>query len=116
MDLQLKRIRIERGISQAEMAKKLGIKTSRYGTWERGERMMNLEQAFNCAVILGCTIDEIAGMPQRGGLSPDERELVGAYRDVTFPGKRAMMVNARAVRDEYVEKTIRVKFGKQAHR
>lgn len=43
--------------------------------------MMNLEQAYNCAVALGCTIDEIAGMPPRGELESDERKLVGDYRD-----------------------------------
>ena len=36
MNLQLKKLRTEKGFSQDEMANMLGIKTSRYGTWERG--------------------------------------------------------------------------------
>lgn len=62
MNLQLKQIRKMRGLSQEDMADRLGVKVSRYGTWERGERMMSVEQAFNCAIILECTLDEIAGL------------------------------------------------------
>ena len=67
MELQLERIRKSRGIKQAEMARKLSslmgkeIKTRTYGSWERQEVTMNLEQAYYCAVALDCTIDEIAG-------------------------------------------------------
>lgn len=89
MNLQLKRIRIDRGFSQEELAQKLGIKTSRYGTWERGERMMNLEQAYNCAVALGCTIDEIAGMPPRGCTYADagQRQINDQYEDMNARGR-----------------------------
>lgn len=67
MELQLKRIRKSRGIKQAEMARKLSslmgkeIKTRTYGSWERQEVTMDLEQAYYCAIALDCTIDEIAG-------------------------------------------------------
>lgn len=111
MKLQLKRIRESKGISQKEMAELLTsamgriIKVRTYGSWERQEVGIDVEQAYYCAIVLGCTIDEIAGMPPRDGLDADEREIVEAYRSVTFPGKRAMMVNARAVREEYVEKS-----------
>lgn len=66
MEIHLKDLRKNRGLSQEEMAEKLSVKTSRYGTWERGERMLSLAQAFDCAVILNCSIDEIAGhtLPQ----------------------------------------------------
>lgn len=81
MDLQLQRIRKAAGLSQDDMANALGIKKRTYASWERKEAMLNLEQAYYCAIALNCTIDEIAGMPPRGELSQDERELVDAYRD-----------------------------------
>ena len=59
MKLQLKAIRVERGLTQDEMAEKLGIKSRTYGSWERGEVMLNLEQAYNCACVLKCTIDDL---------------------------------------------------------
>lgn len=61
MNLQLKKIRTEKGYSQEKMAQLLHIKTSRYGTWERGERAISFSQAIDCADILGCTLDELAG-------------------------------------------------------
>lgn len=64
MDLQLKRIRKMRGVKQGEIARELGVKTSRYGTWERGERNMSFPQACAIADILDCTLDEIAGREQ----------------------------------------------------
>ena len=59
MKLRLKAIRTERGLTQDEMAEKLGIKSRTYGSWERGEVMLNLEQAYNCAQVLECTIDDL---------------------------------------------------------
>jgi len=90
MDLQLKRLRNQRGLSQEELAEKLGVKTSRYGTWERGERMMNLEQAYNCAVALNCTIDEIAGLPPRPRVfaDPDQQQLNEQYEELNATGRR----------------------------
>ena len=68
MDLQLKRIRESRGIKQSEMAERLSslmgkeIKVRTYGSWERQEVMIDLEQAYYCAMVLDCTLDDIAGM------------------------------------------------------
>lgn len=81
MQIMLKEIRKRNSLTQAELAEMLGVKLPTYRTWERGTTMMNLEQAYNCAVVLNCTIDEIAGMPARGELDGAERKLVGDYRD-----------------------------------
>lgn len=89
MEIHLKELRRRAGLSQEEIAARLGIKKSRYGTWERGERMLNLEQAFNCAVVLDCTIDEIAGLDRERLRSPDPRRqaMVDAYDALTDDGK-----------------------------
>lgn len=65
MKLQLKALRNARGLSQEDMAKALGEKTRTYGSWERGEVMMNLEQACRCAAVLKCTVDDIVREPER---------------------------------------------------
>ena len=62
MKLELKNLRKQAGFTQDQMAELLGIKKRTYGSWERGEAMMNLEQAYNCAVILGCTLNDLVGM------------------------------------------------------
>lgn len=61
MKTQLKQLRTAKGLSQDDVAKEMNIKTSRYGTWERGERMLSLEQAWDLADVLGCSLDELAG-------------------------------------------------------
>ena len=89
MEIHLKELRKRAGLSQEEISERLGIKKSRYGTWERGERMLNLEQAFNCAVVLNCTIDEIAGLDRERLRSPDPRRqaMVDAYDALNDDGK-----------------------------
>ncbi len=98
MKLCLKELRARRGLSQEDVARALGIKKSRYGTWERGDRMMNLEQAYNCCVALGCTLNDLVGM---GGeqLGPDEADLVECYRAATPRERRALLVTAETFRD-----------------
>ena len=89
MEINLQKIRKRRKLSQAEVANALGVKIRTYGSWERGEAMLNLEQAFNCAVVLGCTIDEIAGLDRERLRSPDPRRraMVDAYDALTDDGK-----------------------------
>ena len=107
MELRLKDIRNQRGLSQDDMARALAIKKSRYGTWERGERMMSLEQAYNCALALGCTLNDLVGMKSESVdvLSDDEKAIVETYREVTVHGKRAMLSNTKAVRQDYQPKS-----------
>lgn len=89
MEINLQKIRKRRKLSQAEVANALGVKIRTYGSWERGEAMLNLEQAFNCAVVLDCTIDEIAGLDRDRLRSSDPRRqaMVDAYDALTDDGK-----------------------------
>ncbi|HAM14583.1 MAG TPA: hypothetical protein DCP91_01690 [Eggerthellaceae bacterium] len=98
MELRLKEIRSRRGLSQDELANMLGIKKSRYGTWERGERMMSLEQAYNCAVVLGCTLNDLVGMSAEN-LAPDELDLVECYRAATPRERQSLLFTAETFRD-----------------
>ena len=89
MEIHLKELRRRAGLSQDEIAERLGIKKSRYGTWERGERMLSLKQAYDCALVLGCTIDEIAGLDRERLRSPDPRRqaMLESYDALTEDGK-----------------------------
>ena len=89
MEIHLRELRRRAGLSQDEIAARLGIKKSRYGTWERGERMPSLKQAYDCAIVLGCTIDEIAGLDRERLRSPDPRRqsMLDSYDALTEDGK-----------------------------
>ena len=98
MEIQLKEMRKKRGLKQKELAEKLGVDWRTYGSWERGERMINLEQAYNCAVLLDCSIDEIAGMPVRDPsefADPREAELHRCYRSCTRERQDRLLDTAR---------------------
>ena len=97
MNLQLKKLRTLRGLSQEDMAKELGIKKSRYGTWERGERTMSFPQAVACAEILNCTTDALAGrsVDDRKLTDPYEQELVDCYRSSTVDRQERILDTAR---------------------
>ena len=81
--MPLKELRRKRVLKQKEIAEKLGVDWRTYESWERSERMINLEQARNCAVVLDCSIDEIAGRLLRDPSEfsdPREVELHRCYR------------------------------------
>lgn len=79
MKLELKKLRKQAGLTQDEMAKLLGIKKRTYGSWERLETMMNLEQAFNCAVILGCTLNDLVGMKSGRAYSDPRQAAINSH-------------------------------------
>ena len=100
MELQLKRIRESKKVSQKQMAamlsERLGkeIKTRTYGSWERQEVTMDLEQAYYCATVLGCTLNDIVGMKSEGAVTGDERKLVDSYRRMDESNRASLMDTA----------------------
>lgn len=100
MDLQLKKLRTIKGLSQEDMAEQLGIKKSRYGTWERGERTMSFPQAVACAEVLDCTTDALAGREVSTGRYTDKRQtdLNKNYEALTDEGKDAALGAVRGIR------------------
>lgn len=103
MEIQLQRIRKSRKLDQQQMADLLGVKKRTYGSWERGEAMLSLEQAYNCALVLGCTIDEIAGYEHAGPAArfadPYQAELHECYEASTPEGRSVILGTARGQRE-----------------
>lgn len=98
MEIRLQEMRKRAGLKQPEMADKLSVKVRTYGSWERGEAMMSLEQAYNCAALLDCSIDEIAGMPVRDVSEfgdPREAELHRCYRSCDRDRQDRLLDTAR---------------------
>ncbi len=89
MEIHLQEIRKRRKLSQGDVADALGVKVRTYGSWERGEAMLSLKQAYDCAIVLGCTIDEIAGLDRERLRSPAPRRqsMLDSYDALTEDGK-----------------------------
>jgi transcriptional regulator with XRE-family HTH domain len=57
----LKRIRTEKGFTRKKVATDIGITETAYGTYERGERKLDVETIFKLAVSLNVKIADIVG-------------------------------------------------------
>lgn len=98
MEILLKEMRRKCGLKQKEIAEKFGVDWRTYGSWERGERMVNLERARSCAVALGCSIDGIAGRSVRDPSEfsdPREAELHRCYRSCDLDRQDRLLDTAR---------------------
>lgn len=58
---RIKNARIKKGISQAELAKKIGVTHSAVCFWENGKRNVKLDTLVKISNALGCHLEEIAG-------------------------------------------------------
>ena len=85
MQLQLKRIRESKRISQKQMAQMISeligeeVKLRTYGSWERQEVTMNLEQAYYCCLALNCTLNDLVGMESERSFSDPRQAAVNGH-------------------------------------
>jgi transcriptional regulator with XRE-family HTH domain len=59
--LRLKAIRESRGLSQAALAKAIGLPVDTLRNWEQDRREPYFSSAVRLAEQLGCSLDELAG-------------------------------------------------------
>lgn len=108
MNIRLKYFRQLRGFSQEDMALKLGIKKSRYGSWERGERMLSLEQACMVTEVLGCTLDELVGREaERAYADPRQASLNRSFERMNEEGRGTLVKVARSMERDAANLTVK---------
>ena len=61
MSNRLKKLRKEKGLTQADLAKVLNTNQSQYGKYENGKTNLSIENAKNVAEYFGVTIDYLLG-------------------------------------------------------
>ena len=59
--MNLKEIRLKRGMTQQELADAVGITQSQIARYESGETQPSLETLRKLAAALDCTLDELIG-------------------------------------------------------
>ena len=57
--MQIRTKRLEKNISQAELAKELGVHPSAVVKWETGVAFPRVELLIKLSDLFGCTIDEL---------------------------------------------------------
>lgn len=79
------------GLSQIELAAKLGVKNTSVSNWERGENTIAIETLFNACEIFGVTLNDMYGKYAVPELSDDERRLVDSFRMFNDEGKEKVL-------------------------
>lgn len=107
MKSRMKEIREAKGLGQKEVAAKLLMSVRRYGSYERGERTLSLNDAAMIADVLEVTIDDLMGreykpkaVTEAVGLSGED-ELLEIYRSISNVGKEQLLVFARGCAASY---------------
>lgn len=70
--LRLKELRKKRGLSQQEVAERLGITRSTVSAYERNNKSPSLEILEKLAVLYRASVDYILGMNNRTGIYLDD--------------------------------------------
>ena len=80
--MNLKEIRLKRGMSQGDVANRLGCSANVYSRYERGERQPSIEVLIDLSSILGVTVDYLIGNHEieSTSLSKYEMELIKEAR------------------------------------
>lgn len=94
MKLMLQELRKAAGLSQQEIAEALCMPRRTYGSYERGERSINLNFAAVICNVLGCTPNDLVGWPI-DGLTSDESDLVKSYKACDTPTRASVLMVAR---------------------
>lgn len=104
MDLKLREIRKRKKLSQTELADLIGVKLRTIGSWERGETVPNIEQAWNCAVVLGCSINDLCGWPDSKNEQNVEdsglKSLSDSYESMNDDGKAMLVSVAKSLKKD----------------
>jgi transcriptional regulator with XRE-family HTH domain len=58
-NIKIKAIREKRGLTQKQLADRLGVKQQNISDWERGERSPSVKNLKKLAEVLNCQIDDL---------------------------------------------------------
>ena len=113
MKLQMKKVRVGRGVSQKEIADLVGMPVRRYGSYERGERAISLDDAARIADVLQCSLDELAGRDEYVGKFSDQQQaqLNAMYEQLDTAGKSAAVGSVNGILDQQARQNAREKTG-----
>jgi len=84
---KMKELRIQLGLKQADLLKKLDISSGRYSQYETGIRNPSYELLIKIADFYGVTTDYLLGHQSISQVILDEKILLAAYRQLDVKGK-----------------------------
>lgn len=92
--LMIKELRTERGLTQKQLAEKIGVKNYTVANWEQGRTVPAIEDLFALSDFFECSIDFLTGRTDETGnviisksFSDDEIKMLGIYRKLSVERK-----------------------------
>jgi len=101
---RIKNLRISAGLTQEELAQRIGVKKQNISRYENGRVEPNIRTAKKIADALGVTIEEMAvgvSVLPPLTLTPDETQLVTDYRSLTRPGQEYIRQTMAMAKQSY---------------
>ncbi len=86
--LVLKQLRVACGMTQKEVAEKIGRKQQIIGHWETGYAQPDANTLFLLCDIYGTTVDEAFGFLKNKNISASEYDYIKKYRSLDPQGKK----------------------------
>ena len=102
---RLRRLRKERRLTQAELARQIGIQQSDLSRMEKGEYRVSLANLFKILAVFGVAVNDFVGEAGRSPLavqhrlSSDDMQILHLLRELSPEGRREVY--------EYVEFKVR---------
>ena len=101
MEILIK-LRKERGLTNEDMGKVIGVAKSTYNHWEIGRSEPDIKTLIKLADFFCVTVDYLIGAPVKANantgeiLDAEEKELIKYWRGMDKPGKNAILVTAQS--------------------
>ena len=96
--LKIKEMRLWEGLTQKQLADKIGLTAHNVGDWERGKAEPSISDLIKLACAFDCSVDALIGrtdygdnVPESVKLNKDEIKLLKAFRELT-PKAQAFIV------------------------
>ena len=92
---RIQELRINSGLTQKQLAEKIGVKNYIIGNWEQGRTEPSVKDLIDLSNIFECSIDYLLGRENDFGqivltanLSYDVSEVIGLYSNLTDNKKK----------------------------
>ena len=108
--MRIKELRLERNLTQSEVAKAIGTSQRNIGRWENGENTPAAIYVKSLAEFFCVSADYLLGLEDDFGvrvddkekkpdtLSAEERRLLEGYREINAAGKKLVMQTVETLR------------------
>ena len=91
------------GLTQKQLADKIGVKNTAVSNWESGNNSIDIDTLCIVCDVFGITLNDIyGGYSERSTvLSDDEMNLIATYREISDQGKQYLLQTLAMVKATY---------------